>query len=556
MPAVATAATGTSKRPINFQQQLASENLADLASLLQTGLAGGHNAGKRKRARARIVQLKHSTKLAPTRPAVAGTTAAATDTLHQQRSTNAVPGATTRIVPRGKGLTAGIGSVSVMSWNVLHDHPGCGWPARRDNVVAELTTCGADIIALQEVLPHVFANDLEPALNAAGYAGIHSTRRQLVVFWRDRAYALLGTARTFTLVGHSQRSRTLTAVLQDRHAHRLAVVNCHLEGHPGKVVARVKQLQSTLTELARAHSHHAVVVCGDFNCALQSSECTNYLARCVTPREMPATAATSTIRHHTHQVWEAASATDAAGIAKLPAHQYQLAPASAVHRSSKAFTYSDRPGQTTAGIDQVWFSSDSLVCVAERALFRSEQHRQHLLTVGLPCAANASDHVPVGAVFRWTDDARLLMLTAPAAVTATAADTAQAATTGAAITALPCLQLQDDACTIPAAPASMRTRGPACHPAADAAALLKACTLTVFQRSTFALATQPVAGMSHTRTKTRKRPTDMQLEALQAQRSLREELLGEVADDVRCTLQTVFKLYKLHKLTSKIPGGE
>ena len=45
----------------------------------------------------------------------------------------------------------------------------------------------------------------------------------------------------------------------------------------------------------------------------------------------------------------------------------------------------------------------SLSCVARRLLFRSEEEREELLRHGVPSARNPSDHVPVGAIFRWKE---------------------------------------------------------------------------------------------------------------------------------------------------------
>jgi endonuclease/exonuclease/phosphatase family metal-dependent hydrolase len=58
----------------------------------------------------------------------------------------------------------------------------------------------------------------------------------------------------------------------------VGVVNCHLQGHPSLTTTRVKQLQNSLKELKSRFSHHAVMVVGDFNCCLQDSACSGYLA--------------------------------------------------------------------------------------------------------------------------------------------------------------------------------------------------------------------------------------------------------------------------------------
>jgi hypothetical protein len=50
---------------------------------------------------------------------------------------------------------------------------------------------------------------------------------------------------------------------------------------------------------------------------------------------------------------------------------------------------------------QVWYTQSSLKCVALRALFLSDEQRRSFLTSGLPCPTMPSDHIPVGAAFKW-----------------------------------------------------------------------------------------------------------------------------------------------------------
>ena len=52
----------------------------------------------------------------------------------------------------------------------------------------------------------------------------------------------------------------------------------HLEGDPLAAAGRVKQLHKALKQLQSDHSHQGLIVCGDFNCQLQASACTSWLA--------------------------------------------------------------------------------------------------------------------------------------------------------------------------------------------------------------------------------------------------------------------------------------
>merc|ERR1711871_1693126 len=82
----------------------------------------------------------------------------------------------------------------------------------------------------------------------------------------------------FENVAEFSRNRTLTTVLKDEQERYLAIVNCHLEGAPSKGGERTKQLSSTIHYLNKHHKHHAVVVCGDFNCQNGASTSSAYLS--------------------------------------------------------------------------------------------------------------------------------------------------------------------------------------------------------------------------------------------------------------------------------------
>lgn len=57
-------------------------------------------------------------------------------------------------------------------------------------------------------------------------------------------------------------------------------------------------------------------------------------------------------------------------------------------------------GEQPALIDHIWFSG-SLELAAVRDVFLDHAFRRDLLAHGLPNLRNPSDHMPIGAVFRW-----------------------------------------------------------------------------------------------------------------------------------------------------------
>ena len=191
------------------------------------------------------------------------------------------------------------GAVSILTWNCLADcyfkkHPeidyahvidrdSFDWTLRFTRLIEVITASGADVVCLQEIMFAAYETDFVPALAKHGYDGCMQNDRKrganhpqgVATFWKRSA---------FCLAGECHRTRAMATVLLDQDQRRLALVNCHLEGNPLEAVARVKQLQTTLHELSRKHEHHALVVCGDFNCALGQSACSAYLAFGAVPR--------------------------------------------------------------------------------------------------------------------------------------------------------------------------------------------------------------------------------------------------------------------------------
>lgn len=159
-----------------------------------------------------------------------------------------------------------LNQTSFLSWNILSqnlfdstpkwykyvksDAP-VSWVERFPRIISEILESGADIVCLQEVEFTAYKNDFQPTMNDHGYDSVmqKSSRKRaedggygVATFWRkDR----------FQTIDSIHRSRTMVTILSDLRNSRscLAVVNCHLEGHPEKSVIRVRQLERWYVEV-------------------------------------------------------------------------------------------------------------------------------------------------------------------------------------------------------------------------------------------------------------------------------------------------------------------
>mmetsp|Transcript_52851 Transcript_52851/g.67773 ORF Transcript_52851/g.67773 Transcript_52851/m.67773 type:complete len:499 (+) Transcript_52851:88-1584(+) len=339
------------------------------------------------------------------------------------------------IIKRGEQLVTN-DELSVLSWNVLANRylqnyqvssnpmyvhiPSTSemlsWPTRSSLLISEMIESNADILCLQECEDSAFLQLFQPQLNNAGYDGLfqeQATSNKGEKF--DIGVATFWKKNKLSLSSHCFRSRTMVTVLTQRIIlpsttqtskqeasvsmtnepiqRSIAILNCHLQGHPSLVTTRVKQLQNSLKEIMTNHSHHALLVVGDFNCPLQDSACSGYLAFGSVPN------------YQTE--WGRPVPPDAC---EVPKHMYtQLQ--SAVPNDPDDFTFCTTPGggHAARGLDQIWYSASCLDLVAMRSHFRSEEEKSNILNVtGMPCRVNPSDHVPIASVFKWKTDESLI----------------------------------------------------------------------------------------------------------------------------------------------------
>jgi len=288
--------------------------------------------------------------------------------------------------------------LSVLSWNIFNpdtiglatlDNPHYNhltpeerfWEHRFPKIIQEIDVANAAVVCLQEINAGHY-EEIKEQLGARGYkACTHKKmqRNSLAIFFKS----------SLTLVWEKQVKikgfeKTLAIGLKDGE-RTLAVATCHLEGHPEKAADRVAQLEKTLGEI-RKLPHDALVVAGDFNAPLAEDGWKNSgVAAYMCSGEVPA------------------GTTEWGCEVSLPATPSPHGATLASAYSPSAGTSICLHGEGPALIDHIWFSPSSLQLVGVRdVFFDDEGFRADVLTRGLPNLSNPSDHLPLGATFKWT----------------------------------------------------------------------------------------------------------------------------------------------------------
>mmetsp|Transcript_6888 Transcript_6888/g.10451 ORF Transcript_6888/g.10451 Transcript_6888/m.10451 type:complete len:679 (-) Transcript_6888:128-2164(-) len=354
------------------------------------------------------------------------------------------------------------------------------WDQRLEWIVNTIVHTNSDVVCLQEVEYDTFQTDLLPALQQHGYDGVvqggHGVkdiqRRKgkaerahvVATFWKRNRFQPVAIIKDDSKkkkdkatehhdqlgFAHMARGRTMTSALQDvgrigdkeentnGDEHRqqipsstaatptLAVINCHLEGHPRQYAARIRQLQHAMGDLIKRKtcgpSMNGLAIAGDFNCELQSSACSTYLrigrvgrkgglggvhgtSALVVPESVLESEEASEILHPIIEWGNALPNEDMENVEPHPFRRNSLVsayPPQLGHSDPRLhFTYCANPHRPVAGLDQIWYSGFSMTRVALRKMFESTQKRKHVLNTGLPQNMYPSDHLPIGAVFDW-----------------------------------------------------------------------------------------------------------------------------------------------------------
>lgn len=375
---------------------------------------------------------------------------------------------------------------SLLSWNVLAQNlyePHCDslgmnhhpWDKRLQRIIQILSHADSDIVCLQECELDSFQNDLVPALSNLGYDGVAQedersdnqkpTPIKEITKHRDRRNHITATfwkRGLFEPVGESYvRTRSMTNVLRFKRtsgkrncAPVVAVVNCHLEGHPKRFSERTHQLQHALCDLAKMMEHdcdgsesplgkhlNGLIIAGDFNCELQSSACSAYLRIGRLGRQAglggvhgegslvipPSLLETNEATEILHPIIEWGRALPEDQVSDVSPHPFRRNGMMSAYPSwlgkddaKEHFTYvgamNKRP---VPGLDQIWYSSMTMKRVAlKRPIVdflnkwgddhdarekKRRQERNAIISTGLPdpSCTYPSDHLPIGGIFDW-----------------------------------------------------------------------------------------------------------------------------------------------------------
>ncbi len=189
-------------------------------------------------------------------------------------------------------------TIVVETWNIRYDNPADGpyaWPNRREDVVAHLRNGEAEILALQEVLPHQLAS-IRAGL--PGY-GIFARSRErdeskgeaVPILWRRDRWRLDEANATHFWLSETPevpgsrswstactRMVTVVRLLPVEAADDSAsvrapiwVANVHLDHRSADArLEGVRLLRARLAEMTATHPGEPVVVMGDFNATPES----------------------------------------------------------------------------------------------------------------------------------------------------------------------------------------------------------------------------------------------------------------------------------------------
>lgn len=323
------------------------------------------------------------------------------------------------------------------------------WNQRLGWILDTLSDANADIVCLQEVEFELFQRDLLPAMQQLGYDGavqggenVNDIKRRkgkgerahaVATFWKTDRFEPVDVTHLDTMeCALLARGRTMTSILQETKQQQqqgssciLAVINCHLEGHPNQYSARIKQLQHAMDDLVARCSLplNGLCICGDLNCELQSSACSTYLRMGRVGRKggLGGVHGTSAIAMPPILLEsdEAAACLDPIlewgkpipdeELEKVQPHPFRrnnlcsAYPPSLGHADPRQhFTYCANPNRPVAGLDQIWYSGYSLTRMALKKPLLTRYDRAHILATGLPAPQYPSDHLPIGTILDWT----------------------------------------------------------------------------------------------------------------------------------------------------------
>lgn len=194
---------------------------------------------------------------------------------------------------RTDALQRGSPALSVVSLNVLspafaraESYPHIAseqleWHTRCKQICAQIASCEADVVALQEIRVSTFELDFSPLLELGYAASVQADDKR-----RPYGCATLYDCSRFLLEREESRSRVQLSTLRDVHSRgksgerRMYLANVHLQRGSCDEATRLLQLRSLFKHLAehraaslgrapadvgRAAPGECAIICGDFN---------------------------------------------------------------------------------------------------------------------------------------------------------------------------------------------------------------------------------------------------------------------------------------------------
>ena len=387
------------------------------------------------------------------------------------------------------------------------------WSQRLDWIMEHICKANSDVVCLQEVEEDKFYTDLLPKMQQLGYDGVvqgdvtqcHEIKRRkgkgvrahvVATFWKYERFVpyevFYASAEANPNpnskndegnfpAAHMARGRTMTTLLQDisalmededdedscstevmaddkqpqniqPHVPILAVINCHLEGHPRQYAARIRQVQHAMNDLSKrvapiptsAKKHqqgqyplNGLVIAGDFNCELQSSACSTYLRMGRIGRKgglggihgtsaivmPPSLLESQEALEILNPVLEWGHTIPNEEMEQVEPHPFRrnsmvsayppqnlVGPYETENKNGSYdyfYTYCANPHRPVAGLDQVWYSKSTMTCRALKRPVAQFDSAKQILETGLPAPSYPSDHLPIGSIWEWRYDDKM-----------------------------------------------------------------------------------------------------------------------------------------------------
>eukprot|EP00756_Hemistasia_phaeocysticola_P049455 Hpha_TRINITY_DN23932_c0_g1::TRINITY_DN23932_c0_g1_i1::g.137726::m.137726 len=281
--------------------------------------------------------------------------------------------------------------LSVVSYNLLAPRWGTperypapegrghlSWDVRGPRILEEIRGLRPDVLCLQEVEERVHVW-LAAELECEGYKPVAKFKHgdlpsTDIFFWAGEGLRL-GWA--------ERRSKSTLASFSLPHGGTVGVACVHLEGHPRESQARCDQMRGVLRQLRRRAPLDSVIICGDFN-ATAGSAVHALLAFGSLPAEGWPDAGQLILPHE----------DDSRGARVELMDSYA--------EQQEVVSFCGRPGNGVR-VDYLWASARLKV---EGVLPTSEGLADTLsILEGLPNGEHPSDHLPIGALYRWHPEA-------------------------------------------------------------------------------------------------------------------------------------------------------